>query len=227
MKHRGGGGSGDYDYLKNLSEPDRVKVRDAFQQAWTSAQVIQAREKLSKANDEYRQALEQALKAANPEVPQILETARQSSRGGERSISMAQMPAVDDPEFVRKGLQRLGMELQMWARTEHRDGPTMKLHERILMHPTIREAVQRLESSESAQRLEVWGKLRDAYMAEARNEFSQDRHGRGKDGGPGSGPGPSGPNQGPPKPNGPGSGPNQGPGPGPGPRPLDGPLGKP
>jgi len=95
------------DNFKHLSEEDRQKVRSAFEKAWKNPAVIQARNDLMKANDQYREALRQAIRDADPEVTKILERAKaEGPQGGHR------MPDPADPEFVHKALQRLPFELQ-------------------------------------------------------------------------------------------------------------------
>ena len=82
MGFNGGGGffpRGDrerMDAFKDLSEADREKVRVAFEKAWKNSLVTEARDRLTKANDDYRQALHHALEEADPEVVKILEKAK-------------------------------------------------------------------------------------------------------------------------------------------------------
>jgi hypothetical protein len=117
---------------------------------------------------------------------------------------MARMPDAADPEFVPQVIQRLGVELQAWARFGGREADTKPMHERILQVPAVKEAIQRAQDATPEQRPEAWRRLREAYFGAAKTEFVQawgkspwdrdrdrDRE-RGPGGfgpGPGSGPG--------------------------------------
>lgn len=208
----GPGGSGGYggggfsrsdrdrgDMFKGLPEGERQKVREAFEKAWQDPEVIAARDRMSKANEDMRNALHEALKKADPEVVKILEKVRPP--GG--YPGMARMPDPADPEFVPQGIQRLGGEIQTLARFSRPDADTKPMHDRIVQAPAVKEAIQRAQEATAEQRPEAWRRLRDAYMGAARTEFMQawgkspwdrdrerDRE-RGPSGfGPGPGPGP-------------------------------------
>lgn len=100
------------DSFRHLSEEDRQKVRNAFEKAWKNPAVIQARNDLMKANDQYRQALQQAIREADPEVSKILERAKPEGPQGGHRLGLGPMPDSADPEYVHKALQRLPFELQ-------------------------------------------------------------------------------------------------------------------
>jgi hypothetical protein len=96
-----------------MSEEDRQKVRSAFEKAWKNPAVIQARNDLMKANDQYRQAIQDAIKEADPEVAKILDRVKsEGPQGGHSRFGLGPMPDTSDPEFVHKALQRLPFELQ-------------------------------------------------------------------------------------------------------------------
>jgi hypothetical protein len=102
------------DSFRHLPEEDRQKVRNAFEKAWKNPAVIQARNDLMKANEQYRQALQQAIKEADPEVTKILDRVKsEGPQGGHLRMGLGPMPDTSDPEFVHKALQRLPFELQV------------------------------------------------------------------------------------------------------------------
>lgn len=170
-----------WDMFKGLPEEERQKVRAAFEKAWSDPDVMAARERLGKANDEYRSAMHTALQQADPEVVKILEKARPPMPPGGFPM-MAKMPELSEPDFPHKAVMRLGMELQMWARSEHHDFPTVRMHERIIQVPAVRDAIKRMEEVPVEQRGDAWKQVRDAYQAAARMEFARARDGFRKDG---------------------------------------------
>lgn len=158
------------DMFKGLPEEDRQRVRDAFEKAWSDPEVIAARERLAKANEEMRTSLHNALKNADPEVVKILEKVRPPGGGG--GPGFARMPSPDDPNFAREAVARLGGELQWWARMERREGPTGPMHEKILQAPNVRAAIERAQSAGAEQRGDAWKQLREAYLGAAKAEFT-------------------------------------------------------
>ncbi len=172
------------DIFRHLSEEDRQKVRRAFEKAWTKPEVMQAREQLMKANDQYREALQLALQEADPEAAKILERAKTDSPGPRRGPLM---PDMNDPDFMRKAQQRLAEELQSWSqggpdreRGEHREVPPalMRMHEHVMQSPAVRDAVGELEHSDPAHKLEAWKHLKEVYQATAKSEFAKLREGQ-------------------------------------------------
>lgn len=214
--HGGGFSRGDRDrgdMFKGLPEEERQRVREAFEKAWQDPDVIAARDRMSKASEDMRYALHNALKKADPEVVKILEKIRPP--GG--FPGMARMPDPADPEFVPQATQRLSGELQAAARLDRRDVDTKPMHERIMQVPAVKEAIQRAKDATVEQRPEAWRRLRDAYVAAARHEFVQtwgkspwdrerDRDRERGQGAPGPGPGPGDRPPPPPRPEGEGSG---------------------
>lgn len=201
---REGGDHGDA--FRKLSEEDRQKVRLAFEKAWNKPEVIAAREQLMKANDQYREALHAAIQEADPEVPKILERSKGDggSPGNRPRPNLPPMPDPADPEFAHKAVQRLASELQGGGMQpggmqppmpdhgdrrdgehrdrrdgEHRDpSPMMRLHERVMQSPPVRDALKELEQSDPGHRMEAWGHLREAYQKTARAEIARLREGQ-------------------------------------------------
>ncbi len=182
--------------FKGLPEAERQRVRQAFEKAWQDPEVNAARDRLSKANEDFRLALHNALKKTDPEAAKILERVRPPGGfpGGPR------MPDVNDPAFAENSVARLGGDLQMWHRMDRREEDSRPMHERVMGATPVREALERLKSAPAEQRPEAWKQLREAYLSEAKSEFSKafgrlpwernrDRDGRRPPGGPGPGPG--------------------------------------
>jgi len=183
-----GGPRGDRDrgdMFKELSEPDRKRVREAFAKVWNAPEVAEARERLMKANEEYREALHAAMKTADPEVVSLLDKIKRSpmmSMGGGHSRGPRGLPDTSDPDFPRKAAERLGMDLQPAGRPEPREFPRQTIHERLLAVPAVKEAVKRLQEATPEQRMAFWKELRDAYSTAAKAENME--LSKGRDDGP-------------------------------------------
>lgn len=183
-----------------MSDPERQRVRDAFSKAWKDPKVTEAREQLSKANDDYRKTLHAALEAADPGVSKILERGRPSGfMGGDRDRDRPRGPKgppdVNDPDFPRKAEGHLGMELEMQARAERKEAPGRWLHEKLMNKPEVQEALNKLREAPQEGRGEAWKSLREVYGAAAKEEIAKLREGgggpwQGHRGGPPSGEGP-------------------------------------
>lgn len=183
------------DIFRHLSEEDRQKVRRAFEKAWSKPEVLEARNQLMKATDQYREALHQAIEEADPEVTKILERNKDDGPPGGRPRSSPQpMPEPNDPEFTRKAVLRLAGELQGWMglpdHGDHRDSDrrrdgerreslSQRLHERIVQVPAVQDAIKELSSkNEPSQRMEEWKHLREVYINTARSEIAKMREGQ-------------------------------------------------
>ena len=152
--------------FKELSEEERSKIREAFEKAWKNPAVVDARDRLTKANDDYREALHKALQEADPAVVKILEKAKPQ---------VPKMPDPSDPEFAQKAVGRLGMEFQLSTQQERRDLPTGRIHERAIGAPAVRELIKQLEAAAPERRMEAWNRVREAYTAAVRAEFAKIR----------------------------------------------------
>lgn len=187
----GRGGDRDrMDAFRTMTEEERQRVRDAFEKAWQNPAVTAARERYQKANDEYRETLQKALKEADPAVVELLE--KHKPKGG--PFGMMPMPDPNDPEFVKKAVNRIGMELHALSRAENRRFPTKEIAEKVQADPAVRARIEALEKAPAAARLEAWGKLVAVLQEVARKEMPVQEGGRRPGpGGPGPGPGPGGP----------------------------------
>lgn len=187
---RSGFGRGDrerMDAFRTMTEEERQRVRDAFEKAWQNPAVTAARERYQKANDEYRETLQKALKEADPAAVELLE--KHKPKGG--PFGMMPMPDPNDPEFVKKAVNRIGMELHALSRAENRRFPTKEIAEKVLADPAVKEGIGVLEKAEPAGRLEAWAKLVAKIQEVARKEMPVQEGGwRPGPGGPGPGPGP-------------------------------------
>ena len=172
------------DVFRHLSEGDRQKLRQAFEKAWNTPEVMQAREQLIKANEQYRDAVQKALEQADPEAAKILERSKADSPGPRHGPFM---PDPGDPDFMRKAQQRLAEELQGWTQggPEHERGERhevppglMRVHERIMQSPPVRDAVGELAHSDPSHKLEAWKHLKEVYQTVAKGEIAKLREGQ-------------------------------------------------
>jgi len=167
------------DAFNRLPDEERRRVRTAFEKAWNNPDVVQARDRLVKANEEYRQALHHAIEEADSGVVKILEKVKVPMPGGGFPFA-ARLPDPNDAEFSRKVIARLGEEMQNWARNEKRDLPVVRMHERVMNSPAVRDLTRQLEeATEPRRRMEIAGKLREAYLAGWRMEFGPGREAPG------------------------------------------------
>ncbi|HEY2572675.1 MAG TPA: hypothetical protein VGH65_01360 [Verrucomicrobiaceae bacterium] len=170
------------DAFNQLPEEERKRVREAFEKVWNKAEVISARDRLMKANEDYRQELHNALEQVDPGVVKIIEKTKPPMPGGFPFVG--RLPDPNDPEFSKKVQARLREDIQNWARNEKRDASMGRFHER-LASPAVRDLVQQLDAAQEPQRrLEAAGRLREAYLAAWRTEFGQPREGQPRREGP-------------------------------------------
>lgn len=170
-----------FDGFEKLSEAEKQKVRAAFEKAWQRPEVIEARDKALRANEEMRNTLHAALKDIDPEVVGILEKIKPQFPMDQRG--MPEMPKPDSPNFAHMAALRLGAELQSIARPERRD-ETRGFHERLLQLPRVKEALANLDALPPAERMEAFKKFREIYREAASQEFMKfrERGGEPKEG---------------------------------------------
>ncbi|CAN5871025.1 hypothetical protein BH11VER1_BH11VER1_35950 [soil metagenome] len=157
------------DAFQQLTEEERQKVRAAFEKVWNNPEITAARERLTKANDEYRAIFHKALQDADPEVAKILSKIKPPEGG-----PMMGKPDLNEPDFPQKAPQRLAFELQMMARAKNQNIPVMQLHEKFLKLPAVQDALQKLREADVNGREEAWRKVRDAYQSAVRLEMGGD-----------------------------------------------------
>jgi|GEM_PF-4399196 len=167
---RGRRGGRDRDPFRHLTDEQRKKVREAFEKVWASPEVIDAREKLRVANDEYRKVMQEALAKADPEVAELLEKNRPKP---------PPWPDKNDPEFAAKVIERL---LSGPGPEPIRDQRFRERLEKILDHPAVAELVAKLKQATPEQRMIIAEELRERFFKQLReSDFRPDG---------GSGPGP-------------------------------------
>lgn len=180
MMHRGGPPRG-FDGFEKLSEGEKAKVRAAFEKAWQRPEVIEARDKALRANEEMRNTLHAALKDVDPEVVGILEKIKPQFPMDQRGLP--EMPKPDSPQFAHMAAVRLGAELQSISRPERRD-EVRGFHERLMQLPRVKEALARLDALPPGERIEAFKKFREIYREAAGQEFMKfrERMGESKEG---------------------------------------------
>lgn len=187
-----GGGMGGkpprYDGFERLSEDEKAKVRAAFEKAWQRPEVIEARDKAMRANEEMRNKLHAALKDIDPQVVGILEKAKPPFPMDQRGLP--EMPKPDSPEFGRMAVARIGAEMLSVARPDRKDD-TRRFHDRIMQMPRIKEELAKLEQLPLGEKMEGFKRFRDIYRQVASEEYMKLREKydgfRGEGGGPSGG----------------------------------------
>jgi hypothetical protein len=182
MMHGRGGPPRGFDGFEKLSEAEKQKVRAAFEKAWQRPEVIEARDRALRANEEMRTTLHGALKEIDPEVVGILEKIKPQIPMDQRGLP--EMPKPDSPQFAQMAAIRLGAELQAISRPERRD-ETRGFHERLLQLPRVKEALARMDALPPAERMEAFRRFREIYREAAGQEFNKfrERGGDPKEGG--------------------------------------------
>lgn len=167
------------DGFDKLPEPEKQKVRAALDKVWCRPEVMEARDRVMKANEDFRDAIRVALQAIDPEAARIVERIRPPDHFDPRKLP--QLPPPDSADFPRAALKRLEMEMMAFAKPE-RHTETQKLHERVIATPEVKEAFSTLENSRGEARIDAMQKLRERYRATALQEFKRAREARGPGG---------------------------------------------
>ena len=177
------------DGFEKLPEEERQRVRHALEQAWNRPDVIQKRDAASRANDEFRAGLQQALKEIDPGVAAILDKIRPPQFDPSK---LPPLPPPDAPEFPRAVSDRLGEELVGFSRPEHKE-QAREWHQKIMQRPAVVEAFNQLRDAQPSERMAKVQALREAYRAAVSDNFRRmrEQNGGGEKGrGPSGGPGP-------------------------------------
>lgn len=156
------------DGFDKLSEEDKKKVRAAFEKVWSRPEVIEARDRSMRANEELRATIRATLAKMDPEVVAILERIEPKDHFDPRELP--KLPPPESPEFPRVVVQRLGMEMVAFSRPERRE-ETRRLHERVIAKPQVREAIARLETTRGEERIQAMQKLREVYRESVGAEY--------------------------------------------------------
>lgn len=186
---RGGGGGGmpgfggrppmRHDAFDKLPEGDKKRVREALDKVWSRPEVIAAKDKAIRANEEMRDTVREALTKIDPEAAAILARIEPKDHFDPRDLP--RLPATDSSDFPKVMVRRMGMELQSFSRPERRD-ETRKLHERVMAFPQVQEALTQLEGSTGEARVQATQKLREVYREAVFKEFQAARERRAGEG---------------------------------------------
>ena len=167
--------------MDGLSEDEKQRLRGAIEKVWGNPEMIAAREKIMKANEELRATLREALKKTDPDVVSILEKVK-SPMPWEQHRMPPPMPRTDDPEFPRLAAARLGFEMMAFARPEQREA-FRHLHERVVELPEVKQAIAKIKEAPPEGRIEAFKSLRDVYKRECEKAIAEFRRKRAGEGG--------------------------------------------
>lgn len=167
-----GGISGEM--FEKLPEPERQRVRDALAKAWQSPRMEQAREKLTNAHAEFREAMRASLDEADPGVSAIIEKVKPP---------LPELPPETDPAFARVALERFRAEVIARTRPERRE-EIKKDMDRLMALPPVKKAITELEQAPPEKRMEALHRL-SAIWRETVYARKQDKPERPQEGGPG------------------------------------------
>jgi hypothetical protein len=160
------------DGFDKLPEEDKKRVREALDKVWGRPEVIQAKDKAMRANEEMRDTVRESLKKIDPEAATILERMEPKDHFDPRQLP--KLPPADSAEFPEVLVRRLGMELISFSRPDRRE-ETRKLHERVMTLPSVKAAVAEVENSQGESRSQAAQKLRNIYREEVAKEFQAAR----------------------------------------------------
>ncbi len=185
-----GGGGNRFDFggrkgddMDQLSEDEKHRLRAALEKVWSRPEVSAARERVIKANEDFRSTLRDTLQKDDPDVVKILEKVK-TPMPWEQHRGPPPMPRADDPNFPRLALHRLGFEMMTFARPEQRQA-FRHLHERVIEMPAVKEAIQKVQSTPPEGRIEAFKTLRDVYRKECEQQIAEFRRKRAAEGRPG------------------------------------------
>ena len=177
--HRGPGGPGGMNGFDKLSEAERKRVREAMDIAWKKPEMQAAKDKFTKASEEFRAALRDTLQGIDPEVVKILEKVKPPMpweyRGGPPPLR------PEDPEFANQAVARMGMEMATFGGPEKRDA-MQRLHERLINLPSVKEAVAKLQAAPVGERMETFKAVREIYRKEFELQVADYRRKHAPDG---------------------------------------------
>lgn len=167
--------------FEKLNEQEKTRVREALGKAWGRPEVAAARDKLMAANDEMRRALNAAVQEIDPEAAAILSKMRgPDGHAGPGRGEPPRLPPVESDDFPVAVVKRLETELLIFSPPERRDA-ARELHARLLAKPAIGEAVRRLNSAATGERIKAMEELRKIYREAVSEEWRKLREESGKD----------------------------------------------
>jgi hypothetical protein len=159
-----------------LSDEEKKKVRAALDAAWSKPEMKEAKERLSKANEEFRATLRTVLSGIDPEAVALLE-------------KMAPEPPPFEPpprpeveNFAQLSLDRLGNEMKHFAKPERKDAMG-ELHLKLLENAELVPLVAALKAAPVSERVRAFEQVKQKYRALAWKYFGdlrRDREAKGK-----------------------------------------------
>jgi CRISPR/Cas system CSM-associated protein Csm2 small subunit len=170
-----GGGMRDrqnYSFDK-LSDAEKTKVRAALEQAWSKPELAAARDRLMKANEEFRSTMREVIKAIDPEVVALLDKTKPDTP----AIAMEPWPKPEREDFVAASLDRLRNEMKAYARPDRRDAMDA-LHAKLLENPELAALVIKLKAAPVAERAAAFEPVKQMYRQQARRVFESYRKDR-------------------------------------------------
>jgi hypothetical protein len=173
MRHYGGG-------FEKLSEEDKAKVRRALDAAWQKPEVQAARDRLMKANDDFRDVIRTTLQGIDPAVVTILDKIRPDTP----MLASEPWPKPEAENFADLSIARMGKELSMFARPDRRDA-MLQLHMKLLEQPEVKPLVEAVRAAPVAERVSAFKKLHSIYREQAQKaieSYMKERREAGKDG---------------------------------------------
>ncbi len=164
-----------HDGFDKLPEEEKKRVREALDKVWTRPEVIEARDKAMRANEEMRDTIRESLGKIDPDAAAILARIEPKDHFDPRKLP--KLPPSDSPEFPKIMVQRLGMELQSFSRPDRLE-ETRSLHERVITQPKVMESISRLETTTGEERIQAVQALREVYREAVGKEFQAAREKR-------------------------------------------------
>ncbi|WP_346333666.1 hypothetical protein [Prosthecobacter sp. SYSU 5D2] len=164
-----------HDGFDKLPEEEKKRVREALDKVWSRPEVIAAKDKAMRANEEMRDTIRESLGKIDPGAAAILARIEPKDHFDPRDLP--RLPPPDSAEFPDIMVKRLGMELISFSRPERRED-TRKLHERVMAQPQVAEAVARVVSTTGEERIQAVQKLRELYREAVGREFHAAREKR-------------------------------------------------
>lgn len=157
------------DRFRGLSLEDREKIRNAFDKVWVRPEVKKAREDLRVANEAYRMAIEEALKAVDPEAAALLEKTRPTPPHHQFPLAQT-APANREEATLQASLQEIQSSLAtLLEKGRKREGSDQHLraeeiHPKILENEKVKAALEAFKVSSEEQAKEKWEQFRIAYL---------------------------------------------------------------
>lgn len=158
--------------FEKLPEEEKQRIRAAMEKAWGMPKVQEARDRLMRANDEFRAAMRASLQEIDPEVVKIMDKVK-PAQPPDPSL-MPKWPKPEDPDFIASAADRIGQEFMAFARPENREA-SRRMHERVMQRPDVTAALDELKNAEPGIRMAALGKLRMVYREAVGQEFRQAR----------------------------------------------------